>query len=69
MPDKEISPIDAKTLDQLASRRRTVKVVRGFCLDVHEHGVRIDVKGGDSLWVPRRHWDKLVRWYVGDDDV
>jgi hypothetical protein len=69
MKTKEIAPIDARTYEQLASRRRTIKTVRGFGLDVHRDGVFISVsdEGGDSIWVPRRIWDKLIRWYVGDE--
>ena len=62
----EIAPRDAKTHDQLASRRRTVKTVSGFTLDVHAHGVGVQVEGGDSMWIPRQPWDKLIRWYIGE---
>lgn len=63
---KEIAPIDARTYDQLASRRRTVKTIRGCTLDVHRDGVCIGFDGGDSVWVTRRIWDQLVRWYIGE---
>ncbi len=63
----EIPPVKARTHDQLASRRRTVKVVRGFSLDVHAHGVFVEVKSGNSIWVPRRIWDSLIAWYMGSD--
>lgn len=45
----EIAPIDAKTHEQLASRRRTVKTITGFTLDVHAHGVYVEIEGGDSV--------------------
>ena len=62
----EIPPVEARTHDQLASRRRTIKIVRGFCLDVHAHHVLIEVAyGGDSVSVPRQAWDELLAWYMG----
>lgn len=66
---REIAPVDAKTHEQLATRRRTVKTVRGYTIDVHRDSVFIGraVPSGDSVCVPRRIWDKLIPWYMGTD--
>lgn len=65
MARKEIAPVDARTHDQLATRHRTIKTESGFTIDVHAHGVFMEVEGGDSLWLPRRIFDELITWYVG----
>ena len=64
---REPAPIDARTTEELASRKRTIKTVAGFCLDVHEHAVLVcvDGAGGDSVCLPRRVFDHLITWYVG----
>lgn len=64
---KPQSLMDCKTLNQLAKCVRTVKTAGGFSFDVHEHGVFVSLEhaGGDSVWIPRRHFNRLVKWYIG----
>lgn len=71
MPKRKIALIDARTNNQLATWRRTIKQVRGFLFDVHEHGINIAVADadGDSIWVPRRVFDELLRWYTGNETL
>lgn len=63
---KALTVMECTTHDQLAACVRTVKTAGGFTFDVHAHGVFVSVAaaGGDSVWIPRRHFNRLVRWYT-----